>query len=56
MPGFSFWSVGTRDLSPICERSVAKQPMVNCVEMVASNAEQVLNLTVDREKPLSLSY
>jgi hypothetical protein len=47
--------VGTRNLSPVRERSVPKQTMMNCFQMVAADAEQVLNLTVDTEKPLSLS-
>jgi hypothetical protein len=48
--------MGTGYLSPVCERSVPKQTMVNCFQMVSTNAEQILNLTVDAEKLLSLSY
>jgi len=30
--------------------------MMNCFQMVSANTEQILNLTMDIEKPLSLSY
>jgi hypothetical protein len=48
--------MGTRDLSPVHERSIPKQPMMNRFQMVSANATQFLNLTVDREKSLSLSH
>jgi hypothetical protein len=48
--------VGTRNLSPVRERSAPKQTMMSCFQMVSTKAEQVLNLTVDTEKLLSLSY
>jgi len=54
-PGFGSCSVGRRNLSPVRERSVPKQTMMNCFQMAAADAEQVLNLTVDTEKLLSLS-
>jgi len=54
--GVGSCSVGTRNLSPVREPSVPKQTMMDCFQMFSTNAEQVLNLTVDTEKLLSLSY
>jgi len=48
--------VGTSFLSPGGKSSVSEQVMVNRFQVVSANSEEFLNLTVDTEKLLSLSY
>jgi hypothetical protein len=54
-PDSVLFSVGTRNLSPVSESSVAEQAMMLSLEVVSANTEQILNLTMDVEKSLSLS-
>ena len=51
-----FCSAGAGRLSPIGKSTVPKQTMMHCFQVVSANAEEVLDLTVDMEKPLGLSY
>jgi len=46
----------TRRLSPVSERSVPEESMVNCFEVVPTDSKQVLDGTVNREKTLSLCH
>ena len=47
-------SADTRRLPPVGKSSVAKQSLMNCLEMVPTHPEQILNRTVDRKESLSL--
>ena len=47
-------SAGTGRHSPVGEGSVAEESMVNGFEMVATDSEQILDLSVHRKEPLSL--
>ena len=45
----------TRRHLPVSESSISEQSMMDRLEMMTCNAEQVVNRTVDTEKPLGLS-
>ena len=52
----SAFSLGTSHLSPVGKRSGSKESIVDRFEMMPANSEQVLNRTMDREKPLDLCH
>ena len=53
-PQLSSSSADTRRLPPVGKSYVAKQPLMNCLEMVPTHSEQILNRTVYKEESLSL--
>jgi hypothetical protein len=55
-PDLVLFSVGTSDLLPNSESLVSKQAMMNCLEMVSTNPEKVLNLAMNIEKKLNVSH
>ena len=50
------FSLGTSHLSPVGKRSGSKESIVDRFEMMPANSEQVLNRTMDREKPLDVCH
>jgi hypothetical protein len=49
-------STDTRDLSPVNERSVLEESMMNGLKMMSTDLEQVLGRTVNGEIALGLDY
>ena len=53
-PADCLFSGDTSHLSPTSKRSVAKDAMMRCLEMMTANSEQILDLPVNRKEPLRL--